>query len=122
MHQESTELVSYKDFLIGSLSGKAVMDDTLAEQILALPEGNCVCHGDFHPGNIILRTDGTAVVIDFMNACRGRWEYDVVCTYFLLKEYNENIADGLGGTPIAEIYLEHMNVCYEDIEQWFRFS
>lgn len=34
LQQESTEFVSYKDFLIGSLSGKVVMDDTLAEHLL----------------------------------------------------------------------------------------
>lgn len=118
LHHHSAELVSYKDFMIGSLKGKACADDVLIGKIVALPEGDCVCHGDFHPGNIILKPDNSAVVIDFMNVCRGRREYDIARTYFLLDEFSKNIADNLGGISISDVYLEQMNVRYEDIEKW----
>ncbi|MGO4500149.1 phosphotransferase [Paenibacillus sp. 2RAB27] len=29
-----------------------------------------LCHGDFHPGNIIL-SNGITLVLDFMNVCHG---------------------------------------------------
>lgn len=118
LHENCSELLSYKDFLIGSLKGKSYENHVLEEKILALPEGNCICHGDFHPGNIILTQSNTAVIIDFMNVCRGRWEYNVARTYFLLKEFSKSVADSLGGISISDIYLEQMNVKYQDIQQW----
>lgn len=118
LKENSLELLSYKDFLIGSLKGKFCENHVLKEKILALPEGNSICHGDFHPGNIILTPDNTAIIIDFMNVCRGRWEYDVARTYFLLKEFSDNLADSLGEISISDLYLEQMNVKYWDIEQW----
>lgn len=118
LHENCLELLSYKDFLIGSLKGKSCENHVLEEKILALPEGNCICHGDFHPGNIILTQSNTAVIIDFMNVCRGRWEYDVARTYFLIKEFSKSVADSLGGISISDIYLEQMNVKYQDIQQW----
>jgi aminoglycoside phosphotransferase (APT) family kinase protein len=36
----------------------------------ALPEGDRLCHGDFHPGNIMMQ-DGEPVVIDWSNVARG---------------------------------------------------
>jgi tRNA A-37 threonylcarbamoyl transferase component Bud32 len=36
----------------------------------SLPDGNSICHGDFHPGNILLSLD-RAVVIDWIDASRG---------------------------------------------------
>lgn len=73
LKENSLDLLSYKDFLIGSLKGKVCENHVLEEKILALPEGNSICHGDFHPGNIIFTPGNTAVIIDFMNVCRGRW-------------------------------------------------
>ncbi len=35
-----------------------------------MPRGNRLCHGDFHPGNVILSGDGP-VVIDWIDASRG---------------------------------------------------
>ena len=49
-----------------------------------LPDGNILCHGDFHPGNILI-SDGHAVVIDFMNICHGHFLYDVARTTFLVE-------------------------------------
>lgn len=49
----------------------------------ALPGGTSVCHGDMHPGNVLL-TDGGAVVIDWLTASCGSPEADVARTLFLL--------------------------------------
>ena len=54
----------------------AVLDD--------LPAGHSVCHGDFHPDNVI--TDGTrSVPIDWTNAFFGHPAADVVRTGLMLR-------------------------------------
>lgn len=49
-----------------------------------LPMGNFLCHGDFHPGNI-LHSDGRDYIIDWSGASRGDIAADVAHTYILLK-------------------------------------
>jgi hypothetical protein len=56
----------------------------LYHYIDALPEGSCLCHFDFHPGNIIMQ-NGKPVVIDWMTACTGDKLADVARTGVLLK-------------------------------------
>jgi hypothetical protein len=58
-----------------------------------LPDGDRLCHGDYHPGNVLLAADRTAV-IDWAGATRGAAEADHARTLLLLRW-----ADPLPGTP-----------------------
>lgn len=49
----------------------------------ALPGGDRVCHGDFHPGNVLLK-DKQAVIIDWIDAARGNPLADVARTSIIL--------------------------------------
>src|SRR5204863_2905299 len=49
-----------------------------------LPDDNKLCHGDFHPDNIIVVPDGL-VVIDWTNAVHGYPLADVVKTSLILQ-------------------------------------
>jgi aminoglycoside phosphotransferase (APT) family kinase protein len=49
----------------------------------ALADGNAICHGDYHPDNIILSRAGP-VVIDWVTAGCGNPDADVARTVFLL--------------------------------------
>lgn len=49
-----------------------------------LPEGNELCHFDFHPGNIMI-ADKKPVFLDWMTACRGDACADVARTCMILK-------------------------------------
>lgn len=49
-----------------------------------LPGGNFLCHGDFHPGNI-LHSGGADYIIDWSGASRGDFTCDVAHTYILLR-------------------------------------
>jgi len=81
-------LPSYRDRLRFDISRSAQLSPDLREKALAaldlLPDGDKVCHGDFHPGNVIL-TDAGPVVIDWMTACSGRPWADVARTSLLLS-------------------------------------
>jgi len=59
-----------------------------------LPDGDRLCHGDYHPGNVLLAADRTAV-IDWAGAARGVPEADHARTLLLLRW-----ADPLPGTPM----------------------
>ena len=48
-----------------------------------LPDGDAICHGDMHPGNVLVTATG-AVVIDWMTASCGNPAGDVARTLFLL--------------------------------------
>lgn len=109
LKQESKELLSYKDFMMESMKREDFKDENLIEKILKLPDGDSICHGDFHPGNVMVKADGTVVVIDFMNVCRGRWEYDVARTYVILSEVDKGVADE---------YLLKFDVEYEQIAEY----
>lgn len=68
---------------------------TFAIRVLdGLPDGDRLCHGDYHPGNVLLATERTAV-IDWAGAARGAPEADHARTLLLLRW-----ADPLPGTPV----------------------
>lgn len=57
-----------------------------ARRVLAqLPEGDVLCHGDFHPDNILLTARGP-VVIDWPMATRGHPLGDVAFTSLILRK------------------------------------
>jgi Ser/Thr protein kinase RdoA (MazF antagonist) len=49
-----------------------------------LPDGDQVCHWDFHPGNVIETNEGPTV-IDWTSACRGDALADVARTLLILR-------------------------------------
>lgn len=49
-----------------------------------LPEGRQLCHGDFHPGNVLRRRDGGYALIDWGKASRGDPAADVALTRLLI--------------------------------------
>jgi aminoglycoside phosphotransferase (APT) family kinase protein len=54
------------------------------EVLESLPDGARLCHGDFHPGNI-LRTDGEPVLIDWPNVTAGDPTADYVRTDLMIR-------------------------------------
>ena len=80
-------LPTYKDRLHYDISNTQHLEAGLQEKVLALletlPERPNLCHGDYHPGNIMLTQKGP-VVIDWMTACSGSPWADVARTSLLL--------------------------------------
>lgn len=52
--------------------------------LAAMLDGNVVCHGDYHPDNIIMAARGP-IVIDWMTATRGNASADVARTVLLFR-------------------------------------
>lgn len=61
----------------------ASLKKSLLEKMHQLPDGNRVCHGDFHPDNILISHAHTTV-IDWIDASRGNPLADVARTSVIL--------------------------------------
>lgn len=117
---------SYKDMLFYFLDrARAAQDvrEMLKERLRRLPEGDRLCHGDYHLGNVILR-DGQETVIDFLNICRGPRLYDIARSYYLSRytpvssAYSDREELLRLKTLLADLYLEKMQVCLEEIQPY----
>lgn len=63
----------------------------LLEAIPGLPDGDRLCHGDFHPYNI-MGTGESARIVDWLDACSGDPAADVCRTFVLIGAVNANLA------------------------------
>lgn len=54
------------------------------DRLKQMPEADSVCHGDFHPDNIVLSRRGP-VILDWVTACRGRAAADVARSCMMFK-------------------------------------
>lgn len=82
-----SKVLNYKDFLKMLLSKAPQSFEKQKEytyMLDQLPDGDTLCHGDFHPSNIMLTSD-KAYVIDFLNICQGNYLYDVSRTVYLIE-------------------------------------
>jgi Ser/Thr protein kinase RdoA (MazF antagonist) len=77
LHQKLTYKLNHAQALPDSLRYKALA------ALERLPEGDRLCHGDFHPANILL-TDGGEVIIDWIDASLGNPLADLARTTILL--------------------------------------
>lgn len=86
-NQLPPQLVQLKTWLANARDFTAE-ERRAAEKSLALvPGGNSICHGDFHPGNILLSSSGP-IIIDWSTATRGDAFVDVARTSVLFESAN----------------------------------
>lgn len=60
------------------------MLDGVLDALDVLPDGDTVCHGDFHPDNIIMSPRGP-VIIDWVDASRGQAVADIARSWLLAR-------------------------------------
>ncbi len=74
--------------LMGQIAEAAELSPRQKERALItladLPDGDALCHGDFHPNNILLAADGP-LIIDWVDAMCGHPLADVARTLLLLR-------------------------------------
>jgi thiamine kinase-like enzyme len=118
---------SYKKFLEKNLLKTTSNNSKETKEALnlldKLHDGDTLCHGDFHPGNIFI-VDGKITVIDFMNICQGSFLYDIARTVFLVEytpvpmELKDREMILQFKKKITELYLKEMNVTREMIKDY----
>ncbi len=121
-----SNVANYKDFLKYHITKTQLTlekQDEFLQMIDKLPGGNVLCHGDFHPGNILI-SKGHGYVIDFMNVCYGNSLYDIARTVFLIEytpippEANNHDMLLYFKKTLSDLYLIQMNVTREMIQDY----
>jgi Ser/Thr protein kinase RdoA (MazF antagonist) len=87
----------------------------LLGRLADMPEGDRLCHGDFHPVNVLGEAP-QPIVIDWPDACRGDPAADVCRSYLLLKLHIEEIAD-----PYLDAYCRINDMPCEKILAWLPY-
>ena len=77
-----------------------------------MPEGDRLCHGDFHPINVLGEVS-RPVVIDWPDACRGDPAADLCRSYLLLRLHAADIAE-----PYLDAYCRISKVTWEKVLDW----
>ncbi len=118
---------NYKEFLKCNIVNSPAANSKKQEEVLQmldkLMDGNTLCHGDFHPGNILI-SDGHTMVIDFMNVCHGDFLYDVARTVFLVEytpvpiEVDDREMLLRFKKTLTDLYLMQMNVTRKMIQDY----
>ena len=72
-----------------------------------------LCHGDFQPNNIIVTTDGTMYVLDWVHACLGNACADAARTYLLLCLIGQEIAD-----KYMDLFCDKTDTDRRYLQQW----
>ncbi|MEK0317253.1 phosphotransferase family protein [Cohnella sp. 56] len=136
MHSQSAPGLPAQKTLLGERIGQAsLLNDEEKARILALldrlPDGDRLCHGDYHPDNIVLGTeDAQTWIIDWMTGMSGHPAGDAARTALLLQ-YG-TVPDGASEEVVewlarmrAELlegylrtYTQHTGTTREYIEQW----
>ena len=94
---------------------EATMRYDLIARLDGMPRHGKLCHGDFNPSNVILRSDGTPFVVDWAHASVGNASADAARTYLgmLLSGDNECAAAYLAA------FAAKCGTKPTDIEKWF---
>lgn len=117
MHQQRVAgLMPLKDRLATRIQRVRELDDVTRARLLVrlarLPGGDRLCHGDFHPFNIMADGDHLAI-IDWLDATSGPPAADVCRSYLLMLHHVPEL---------AELYLNARTAGAEfgpaDVEEW----
>ena len=112
-------------------SFSAIEHERLIHYLSALPEQRVICHGDYHPDNVMLSKDGGQhCVIDWMTGMAGDPAGDVARTWVILKsgklpdDAEPAIREGFerARSLILQQYLAHYislsGISREQIDAW----
>lgn len=78
---------------------------TIQHILHALPEGQAICHYDFHPDNIIISPQGP-IVIDWLNVLIGHQAADVARSSMMIQSHSlpPNAPHWLTDRPFRELF------------------
>jgi hypothetical protein len=117
--QPARQLGSLKSKLATNIAGTGLLDEPLKQILLGRladkPDGDRLCHGDFHPVNV-LGQNSLPMVIDWPDACCGDPAADVCRSYLLLKLHAGDIAE-----PYLDAYCNVTNMLRASILDWLPY-
>ncbi len=109
-----THLPSQRERLRARIEATPLLSDPTRKRLLdglgELATGDRLCHGDFHPFNIIGQP-GVAIIVDWLDACQGVPAADLCRSYLLMSSFSPefarryiDICSDLAGIAADEIY------------------
>ena len=117
----------HKDILKYNIETITDMNQESKNDILKLlselPDAETLCHGDFHPGNILIQQD-KYMIIDWMNVCSGHPYSDVARTIYLIEmtpvpgEIEDKESFMQMKKAMGDTYLRYMEIDRQEIEKW----
>jgi Ser/Thr protein kinase RdoA (MazF antagonist) len=115
----AAELASLKLRMAGAIAATNLLGEeqksALFEGLADLPDGDRLCHGDFHPMNVLGDLE-QPVVIDWPDARRGDPAADVCRSWLLLKLHAEDMAE-----PYLDAYCRVGDPPREAIFGWLPY-
>lgn len=73
-----------------------------------------LCHGDYNPSNVIIKSDGTAYVIDWAHVTQGNASADAARTYLLFSiDGKEALAE-----KYINLFSEKSTIAKSNIQRW----
>ena len=91
------------------------------EALAAAPESDTLCHGDFHPLNVIVSARGD-LAIDWLDAARGDPAMDVTRTLVYLRHARPGAIDAAYRGEFLEAYLAQCRAAWagreEELMRW----
>lgn len=116
IHTKTASLESMRERLSSQLHAARRLDAdcraSLLARLHALPDGDRLCHGDFHVFNLI-RTENGPVIIDWVTACTGSPLIDACRSYLLYTGFSAGLADAY-----LRLYCEKSGCKPADILAW----
>jgi hypothetical protein len=108
-----------KDWLETGITRTMLLDEPQRQILLnglrEMPDGDRLCHGDFHPRNV-LGEASRPIVIDWPNACCGDPAADVCRSYVILKLHADEIAE-----PYLDAYCQVAQMRRQPILDWLPY-
>ncbi len=86
----------------------------LLERLAGLERKNALCHGDFIPSNVLVRSDGTPFVLDWSHATQGNPAADAARTYLLFcMQGREDTAE-----KYMALFCQKSGTAEESVRAW----
>ena len=80
----------------------------------ATPKHNKVCHGDFHPSNIIITENDEAYIIDWAHVTRGNGAADAARVYLLFTLEGKNDA----AQKYLQLFCSKTDTAKQYVQKW----
>jgi aminoglycoside phosphotransferase (APT) family kinase protein len=117
--QPARQLGCLKSRLATNIACTGLLDEPLKQilfgRLADMPDGDRLCHGDFHPINV-LGQNSQPMVIDWPDACCGDPAADVCRSYLLLNLHAEDIVE-----PYLDAYCSITNTPRAKILDWLHY-
>lgn len=124
LHDETLDLADVTDIIERCRNSRhlAAPEEDVVERFLAATDTRQLCHGDFHPENVLVDSDGTLWIIDWITAVLCNRMFDIARTYYLLryarspekKPFLVRALERIACTYISRAYYRNMITSRED--------